>query len=93
MDAKSNFNNPTNRTKEKVFTKKVRVMPELNHKSKEVSDGKKQARLKKVRLLQMELEAFSEDGFTGYVKVNFSQGSIGRIEKFEEILREIKEKG
>jgi hypothetical protein len=23
--------------------------------------------------------------FTGYIKVNFSQGGIGRIEKFEEI--------
>jgi hypothetical protein len=25
--------------------------------------------------------------FTGYIKINFSQGHIGRIEKFEEILR------
>ena len=26
-------------------------------------------------------------GFTGYIKVNFTQGSVGRIEKFEEILK------
>lgn len=26
-------------------------------------------------------------GFTGYIKINFSQGSVGRVEKFEEILR------
>jgi len=25
--------------------------------------------------------------FTGYIKLNFSQGIIGRIEKFEEILK------
>jgi hypothetical protein len=25
--------------------------------------------------------------FTGYIKINFSQGIIGRIEKFEEILK------
>lgn len=25
--------------------------------------------------------------FTGYIKVNFTQGQIGRIEKFEEILK------
>ena len=29
----------------------------------------------------------NEDKFTGYIKVNFSQGSVGRIEKFEEILK------
>jgi len=25
--------------------------------------------------------------FTGYIKINFTQGIIGRIEKFEEILK------
>jgi hypothetical protein len=25
--------------------------------------------------------------FTGHIKINFSQGGIGRVEKFEEILR------
>jgi hypothetical protein len=25
--------------------------------------------------------------FTGHIKINFSQGGIGRIEKFEEILK------
>ena len=28
-----------------------------------------------------------ESQFTGYIKLNFTQGSIGRIEKFEEILK------
>ena len=25
--------------------------------------------------------------FTGYIKVNYSQGSIGRVDRFEEILK------
>jgi hypothetical protein len=25
--------------------------------------------------------------FTGYIKINFSQGGISRVEKFEEVLR------
>ena len=33
------------------------------------------------------LEAIKDDAFTGYIKINYSQGKIGRIEKFEEILR------
>jgi hypothetical protein len=28
-----------------------------------------------------------EDEFTGHLKINFSQGGIGRVEKFEEILK------
>lgn len=27
-----------------------------------------------------------DDGFTGHVKINFSQGSIGRVEKIEELV-------
>jgi hypothetical protein len=33
------------------------------------------------------MRALVEEGFTGSIKVNFSQGGIGRIEKFEEILK------
>lgn len=28
------------------------------------------------------------DQFTGYIKINYSQGNIGRIERFEEILKQ-----
>jgi hypothetical protein len=27
-----------------------------------------------------------EENFTGYLKINFSQGGVGRVEKFEEIM-------
>ena len=38
------------------------------------------------RLLEV-MKVLVEDKFTGYIKVNFSQGGIGRVEKFEEILK------
>jgi len=38
------------------------------------------------RLIDL-MKALMEGQFTGYVKVNFSQGGIGRIEKFEEVLK------
>jgi hypothetical protein len=35
------------------------------------------------------IQDMNEKEFTGYIKINFSQGGIGRIEKYEEILRGI----
>ncbi len=32
-----------------------------------------------------EISNLAGKGFTGYIRINFSQGSLGRIEKFEEI--------
>ena len=36
--------------------------------------------------LLMVIRGLMDGKFTGYIKLNFTQGSIGRIEKFEEIL-------
>lgn len=33
------------------------------------------------------IEEMTEKDFTGHIKINFTQGGIGRIEKYEEILR------
>lgn len=33
------------------------------------------------------LQALMANKFTGYLKLNFTQGTLGRVEKFEEILR------
>ena len=33
------------------------------------------------------IQEMTEKEFTGHIKINFSQGGIGRIEKYEEILR------
>ncbi|MDY6832587.1 MAG: hypothetical protein SWC96_12255 [Thermodesulfobacteriota bacterium] len=41
----------------------------------------------KLERLAALLASLSEDRFTGYIKINYSQGSVGRVEKFEEILK------
>ncbi len=33
------------------------------------------------------LKVLMDNKFTGYIKLNFSQGTLGRVEKFEEILK------
>ena len=47
-------------------------------------------KFERMKLLIQEMEILTEASFTGYVKINFSQGSIGRVEKFEEILKDLK---
>lgn len=42
----------------------------------------------KLRELVRYLKDLQGNKFTGYVKVNFSQGSLSRIEKFEEVLKD-----
>jgi hypothetical protein len=44
-------------------------------------------RTKKIDKLIDHLQEIQDTQFTGYIKINFSQGNIGRIEKFEEILK------
>jgi hypothetical protein len=48
--------------------------------------GSKHKESKLTKLMEY-LQSVDSENFTGYIKVNFSQGSIGRIERFEEILR------
>lgn len=38
------------------------------------------------RLVEVMTNLISEE-FTGHLKINFTQGGIGRVEKFEEILK------
>ena len=59
---------------------------------KKKSKIEKPSKSEKLERLFMELERLVGQNFTGYVKVNYSQGSIGRVEKFEEILKHPKEK-
>jgi hypothetical protein len=46
----------------------------------------------KVKRITEAIMALMEKKFTGYIKVNFSRGNIGRIEKFEEILKRFEER-
>jgi hypothetical protein len=48
---------------------------------------KKGSKTDKLEKLLDVMKLLVDEGFTGYLKVNFSQGGIGRIEKFEEILK------
>jgi 3-dehydroquinate dehydratase len=49
---------------------------------------KKEKHIRKLEKLNEVMQDMVDGEFTGHVKINFSQGGIGRIEKFEEILRE-----
>lgn len=42
---------------------------------------------KKFTTLLEYLRGLSEEKFTGYIKINFTQGSIAKVEKFEEVLK------
>jgi hypothetical protein len=35
------------------------------------------------------LKSLNDEQFTGYLKINFSQGSIARVERFEEISKKL----
>ena len=39
----------------------------------------------KIQRLMEAIRALIDGGFSGSIKINFSQGSIGRVEKFEEL--------
>jgi hypothetical protein len=41
---------------------------------------------KSVKIIQMIKELIGKK-FTGYIKINFTRGSIDKVEKFEEILK------
>jgi hypothetical protein len=41
---------------------------------------------KAAKIIQMIKELMGKK-FTGYIKINFARGSIGKVEKFEEILK------
>jgi hypothetical protein len=45
----------------------------------------------KVKKITETIMALMGKKFTGYIKINFSRGSIGRMEKFEEILRKLED--
>jgi hypothetical protein len=53
---------------------------------KEQKEGEKK-KTDKLSKLWSVINSLIAGEFTGYIKLNFTQGSIGRIEKFEEILR------
>lgn len=47
----------------------------------------KTKKTEKLKQLYDYLAGIRNENFTGYIKINFTQGIIGRVEKFEEILK------
>jgi hypothetical protein len=61
--------------------------PEVAHKVRpKVVRTVKTRKADKLQRLMNYLLSVNDQKFTGYIKVNFTQGAIGRIERFEEIL-------
>jgi hypothetical protein len=44
-------------------------------------------KMDKLKQLAEYLLSIRNENFTGYIKINFTQGNVGRVEKFEEILK------
>ena len=57
-----------------------------SHQNNKIHLQKQRSNTKLERLIKY-LEEGKCSEFTGYIKINFSQGHIARIEKFEEILK------
>ncbi len=49
--------------------------------------GLKGDQMERLRRLVDAIMNLLENKFTGSIRINFTQGSIGRVEKFEEILK------
>ncbi|MGD9042143.1 MAG: hypothetical protein PVG06_00450 [Desulfobacterales bacterium] len=44
---------------------------------------------KKLSRLLEYLKSLNDEQFTGYLKINFSQGGIARVERFEEVSKKL----
>ncbi len=53
--------------------------------SQERSTQQQDARQEKLEDVIRFLREAREKRFTGYIKINFSQGGVGRVERFEEV--------
>jgi hypothetical protein len=89
--ADSNMNTTPNAVSQaqSVMKKEPHDYPEIRHRArpKVVKSVDKKKSNGKLAMLKDYLDGVKDQNFTGYIKVNFSQGSVGRIERFEEILR------
>jgi len=43
--------------------------------------------MEKLTKINEMIKSLIDKKFTGYIKINFDRGAIGRVEKFEEILK------
>jgi hypothetical protein len=71
--------------KDKIANMQPTVIHTKQGGSKEALKDKKAE--KKMKRLMEYLKGVQTESFTGYIKINFSQGSVGRVERFEEVLK------
>lgn len=88
-DSGSDTNTPQVTVVRTADGKKPNGYPEIHYRQgpKLVNSAAKGGKEGKLTRLMKYLESIKDENFTGYIKVNYTQGSIGRIERFEEILR------
>lgn len=88
-DSKSSMATPKVSAAGPVKTKRQYEYPEVQYRTrpKVVKSADTQKNTHKLSKLYEYMDSIKDENFTGYIKVNFSQGSIGRVERFEEILR------
>lgn len=58
-----------------------------NAKKKDNNPGLESINNAKYKQLVEHINTVMAQNFTGYIKINFSQGTIGRIEQFQQILK------
>jgi hypothetical protein len=65
------------------------LQPELKHSATSGLSTKRaeQGSMEKIKKMMEVIKALMDKKFTGYIKINFTRGSVERIEKFEEILK------
>jgi hypothetical protein len=88
-DSGSDTNTPQVRVIRTADGKEPAGYPEVHYRQrpKIVNAAAKGDKENKLAKLMKYLESIKDENFTGFIKVNYTQGSIGRIERFEEILR------
>jgi hypothetical protein len=62
-------------------------MNRIHVENESVLQGYPNRRREKLTNLTEVLKDLTDKRFTGYIKINYTQGNIARVEKFEEILK------
>jgi len=65
-----------------------KTVPPPTDQTASLCKNKKESQYDKFLRLCEYIEAIRQSGLTGHIKVNFNQGNICKIEKYEEILRD-----
>ncbi|MBT8340163.1 MAG: hypothetical protein HKP58_04805 [Desulfatitalea sp.] len=65
----------------------LREPEKMSNMPAKIIEKPKSSQMKKLEKVVEYLNGIRDEKFTGYIKINYTQGNVGRVEKFEEILR------